>query len=577
MKNRSTTPIKNTPYKEKILLALLPYWTPQIPPMGISSLKGFLSRQGFDIKTVDVNVEDMARKMYNQYFDALRDFVSEKKRGNFYNIGHEVLQNHMMAHINQKDEKAYYHLVKILIAKTFFVQADEQLLHKLNHFLETFFTWLHGFFLNLLETEKPSILGLSVYKGSLPSSLFVLKLTRNHFPHIQTVMGGAIFAQTLVKGTPGFNYFLEKTSAYLDKIIIGEGELLFLKLLRGELPQAKRVFTLEDLDGEVLDLAEAALPDFSDLKPSFYPNLAAYGSRSCPFQCNFCTETIYWGTYRQKSPTLIVDQLTELYQRHNTQLFMLCDSLLNPVVTRLAEEFIRRNLSLYWDGYLRVDHHSCLDDYTLLWRRGGFYRARLGIESGSQKILDAMGKKISIAAIKASITSLAMAGIKTTTYWIVGYPGETEKDFLLTLQLIEELRDSIYEAECNPFGFYPSGQVNSAGWERENKIIPLYPDDAQDMLLVQSWHIDCQPSREETFSRINRFVEHCATLNIPNPYSLMDIEIADQRWKNLHKNAVPPLLDFKNNDLYIDESKLIHNSLTAANPLNTEDKVVFGF
>ncbi|MCP4152779.1 MAG: radical SAM protein, partial [bacterium] len=401
---------------EKILLALLPYWTPQIPPMGLSSLKGFLKPRGFDVKTVDCNVEEVARKMYNKYFDAIREFVSVDKRGNFYNIGHEVLQNHMMAHINQQDDKEHVDLVKILIEKTFFVQAGEPLVRRLNELLDTFYQWLEGFFLNLLEKEKPSVLGLSVYKGSLPASLFVLKLTRKHHPHIRTVMGGAVFAQTLMKGTHDFERFLEKTKSYLDKIIIGEGELLFLKLLRGQLPESRRVFTLEDLDDEVLDLAETTLPDFSDFTLRFYPNLASYSSRSCPFQCSFCTETMYWGTYRKKDPALVADQLAELYKLYNTQLFLMCDSLLNPVVTGLAEEFIRRDLSLYWDGYLKVDRHSCRDERTLLWRRGGFYRARLGLESGSQRILDAMEKKISIAQVKATLTSLAKAGIKTTTY-----------------------------------------------------------------------------------------------------------------------------------------------------------------
>jgi radical SAM superfamily enzyme YgiQ (UPF0313 family) len=79
----------------------------------------------------------------------------------------------------------------------------------------------------------------------------------------------------------------------------------------------------------------------------------------------------------------------------------------------------------------------------MLWRRGGFYRARLGIESGSPKILQKMGKNTTIDQIKKALSNLAYARIKTTTYWIVGYPGETEEDFLKTLTLIKELQNEI--------------------------------------------------------------------------------------------------------------------------------------
>jgi hypothetical protein len=56
---------------------------------------------------------------------------------------------------------------------------------------------------------------------------------------------------------------------------------------------------------------------------------------------------------------------------------------------------------------------------------------------------------------------------------------------------------------------------------------------------------------------MNRFVRHCKKLGVPNPYSMQDIYEADQRWKRLHKNAVPPLVEFKNPDNYIDERKNI--------------------
>jgi len=159
--------------------------------------------------------------------------------------------------------------------------------------------------------------------------------------------------------------------------------------------------------------------------------------------------------------------------------------------------------------------------------------------------LQAMGKRINPEQIKESILSLAYAGIKTTTYWVIGYPGETEEDFQQTLHLIEELKDEIYEADCNPFQYHLTGQVNSDQWAKKYKSNPLYPEKSRDMLMLQTWILETEPSREQMFQRLNRFVEHCDKLGIPNPYTLHHIYEADERWKKLHKNAVPSILDIQ--------------------------------
>jgi radical SAM superfamily enzyme YgiQ (UPF0313 family) len=171
-----------------------------------------------------------------------------------------------------------------------------------------------------------------------------------------------------------------------------------------------------------------------------------------------------------------------------------------------------------------------------------------------------MGKKVTVEQIKQGVASLAFAGIQTTTLWIVGHPGETEEDFLQTLELIEDLKDDIYEAECRPFYYYLTGQVASNQWQAENRSIPLYPPEAEKILLFQTWILDCLPSREETYKRVSRFVEHCSNLGIPNIYSLHDTYKADERWKKLHKNAVPSLLEFKKKDIYIDECKRLQET-----------------
>jgi len=540
---------------EKILLLLLPFWDPQIPPLGLACLKSYLQSHGYTVSTRDLNLEVESRNAYDRYFNLLEEYIPEDKRGNLYNIGNQVLRNHMTAHLDYDDEARYLELVKILVRETFFCDIREHQVRALMEILDDFYRFLKAYISDLLAAENPSVFGLSVYGDNLAASLFVFKQVKAWSPAVKTVMGGGIFADQLAPGSPELDYFAEKTRPYIDKIIIGEGEGLFLRYLRGELDESRRVYGLKDMPDALLDISTVDVPDFFDFQLEYYPHLAHYGARSCPFQCRFCAETVNWGKYRKKDVSQTVLEFITLYKRHSCQLFLLTDSTLNPIAGDLAREIIKSGVSIYWDGFLRADRHVCSTDNTLLWRRGGFYRAKLGLESGSQRVLDLMDKRITIQQSEDALAGLAYAGIKTTTFWLFGYPGETEEDFQQTLDFVERCRDNIYEADCNAFNYYLTGQANSDEWLKNNKGVQLYPPWARDMLVTRTWVLDCDPSRKIAYRRLNRFIRHCDRLGIPNPYSLSDVCKADERWRRLHKNAVPPLVELKNEDIYVDECK----------------------
>lgn len=562
---------------KKILLLLMPFWPPLIPPMGLSCLKGYLQERGYSVKTVDLNIDGGFRSIYDEYFAVLDETVPADKRGNFYNMGIDVMQNHMTAHMQQNlpgsQGMDYLDLLELIVQRNFFCQLEVSDLKRLDQLIARFYDELAPYLSVLLEKEKPGVLGISVYKGTFAPSLFAFRQVKAQAPHITTVMGGGIFADQLAVGSPNFKYFLDQTP-YIDHIIAGEGELLFHGLLEGKLPKSQRVFTLNDTAGKMLDLSTAPQPDFSDFDLSRYSQMAAYTSRSCPFQCGFCAETVNWGKYRRKDAPQVAEELLGLFRTYGYQLFLLSDSLLNPIVTDLARQLHNSKSPLYWDGYLRADAHVCDEDNVRLWRRGGFYRARLGIESGSPRVLELMGKKITPKQIKSAIAALAHAGIKTSTYWVIGYPGETEKDFSDTLRLIEAMKDNLYEVECNPFRFYPSGQVQSQNWMDRYPHVPLYPEKARPSLIIQTWSMEDprEPvSREEIYSRVNRFAAHCAGLGIPNPYSWSEIHKADSRWKMLHPNAVPPLMAFKDTQAKIDECSHLQRVLRAQDTVPQDD------
>jgi radical SAM superfamily enzyme YgiQ (UPF0313 family) len=560
--------------KDKILLMVLPFWPPQIPPMGISCLKSFLQPRGFEVILVDMNMDNEFRGViYNRYFDTLKKYVPADKQGNLYGIGTDVLKNHLMAYINYKDESQYLELVKILVSRTYYVELTADRVVELDGIVREYYRQLEDYTAGLLAEHQPAVLGLSVTSGTLPSSLFTFRLARERYPQMRTVMGGGVFSDHLSPGSPNFDQFLEKTRDCIDHVIIGEGELLFYRLLRGELPATQRVFTLGDIGGEVMDLSSAGIPDFSGLRIDRYPYSSGYTSRSCPYQCAFCSETVLWGRYRRKPTEKIVRDLEQLYERDGTQLFSLSDSLINPLITEMSAALARSKYALYWDACLRAGDDAGDLEKTHTWRQGGFYKAWLGIESGSQRVLDLMNKRITPDQARKTISGLAHAGIKTATLWLIGFPGESEEDFRQTLDLLEELKDDIYDAEGTPFWYFLTGQSNSGQWEGRQSHL-LYPEAADEMLITRTWILSGEPSREITYRRLNRFIRHIRELGIPNPYNLKEMYEADERWKRLHKNAVPSIVEFKGTG-YIDECKGLKKILPILEP--GEDEGDFGF
>ena len=230
--------------QDKILLVLLPFWSPLIPPQGLASLKSFLQTHGYHVKTVDANIEDEFKGIYQTYFNTLKRSIPKDKQGNFSRIGHELLRNHMMAHINYTGESQYLELIRQLVYKNYYVHVDNPQVRELIVLMHQFYARLEHYLIGWLERENPAVLGLSTTVGNLPASMFAFKLTKKRYPHVTTVMGGCVFSWGLPY-SPDFELFLGKTP-YIDKIIIGAGEHLFLKLLSGELPDNQRVYWAKD-------------------------------------------------------------------------------------------------------------------------------------------------------------------------------------------------------------------------------------------------------------------------------------------------------------------------------------------
>ncbi len=553
MKKNQSQEIKNQYPDSKLLLLLLPFWTPMIPPMGICTLKAFLQQHHIPTTAMDANVDPAYKEIYNKYFNKLKEYVPEYKRGNFFSVGTDVLRGHMLGYINRTNEHEYIKLVKLLAERIYSTSLADAQVIELDNIVKELYTWEENYLTYLIEKERPTILGLSVNKDTLPASLFAFRFTRDKYPHIETIMGGTIFSEQLTINSPDLAYFQEHTKEYIDKIIIGPGEQLLLKYLRRQLPGKQRVFTLDDFKEDPTHDTVTVIPDYSDIDTGNYPFMGINGSNGCPYNCSFCNVVKFFGKFTRKDLKQLVNEMGQLFQRYGNQLFFMGDNLVNPYMNELSTKIANTELPIYWSAYMRVDKDGCEKEMAVLWRRGGLYSARLGVDGGSQHVLDLMDKRITPELSKLVIANLASVGIKTTTYWLIGHPGETEEDFQQTLDFLTEMKDDIWEAECEYFNYYYSGQSHSDQWANKRQLV--YPREMKKMLMIDKWCIAGEPSWEEIFSRVRRFVQHCKKLGIPNPYSFKEHNSADERWKKLHKNAVPGLLDFKSSKSALSECK----------------------
>jgi len=512
--------------KGKVLLIKPPYFTPWTPPLGIAILKTFLEQNGYLAKCHDFNIDSELWGMHHEYFSAIQTLEDVSVNDGYSKLWW-ILNTHMLAYANNADAVTCSRVLEVVIPQ-YGIRYSQEVLDTLITLVEKFFRRLDDL-LNQIDLSIYTVVGTSTYTTSLAASLFILKKVKQERSRIKTVMGGGVFADDLALGSDNLTTLVEEYP-YIDHVVLGEGEMLFLKLLDGDLAH-KRVISLSDLQGTSLEMKDVPIPNFTDLNLGDYYHMTIEGARSCPFQCSFCSETIQWGQYRKKPIKVFVDQVIELVERHANNAFFMGDSLMNPYIQDFSKELIERKAQIFYDGYLRADKPVTNRDRTKLWARSGLFRVRLGIESASARVLGAMDKMTTPKVISDVLKSLVSAGIRTTTYWIVGFPGETEEDFQETLDFIEEHHRYIYELEAHPYYYYPYGQVGSRLYQCRS----LYPDEVTNVTKFKVWEIvGADPPREVRYERLRRLSKLASGLGLPNIYTMAERYQAEDRWHSLY-------------------------------------------
>ena len=264
----------------------------------------------------------------------------------------------------------------------------------------------------------------------------------------------------------------------LDGVVIGEPENVMLSLAGGARPadipalmtRAGKKYICPAREFPVNELDDLPFPAWDLFDMDFYARRTSRlipcipfktatieTSRGCAGACTFCTEgRLNSRSIRHHSAGYIQSVLEKLCRDYGITAAYFCDEFFLANIERvrpLCEEFVQAGLHrrIQWSIQTRVD--SVTPEILADLRRAGCIQIEYGIESGSQKLLDAMAKGTTVEQNAAAIRMSHEAGIRPVANLIIGLPGETEDDIDKTDKFLAANPPSAIR--LNPFVPFP--------------------------------------------------------------------------------------------------------------------------
>ena len=265
----------------------------------------------------------------------------------------------------------------------------------------------------LLDGSEKDFIGISLNYLSQALPAFALAgYLKEAYPDYPLIVGGGLITSWL--RSPGWK---NPFGSVFEQMIEGPGELPLLQLL-----------------GHTGEVVHAA-PDFDDLPLQDYLSpgtvIPYSASTGCYWnRCAFCPEKAEGGEYTKLSAVQVVADLATLREKYKPTLIHLLD---NAVAPSLMRQMIADPIGVNWYGFARVSRELSDPDFCVQLRKAGCVMLKLGIESGSQQVLDAMDKGIDLQLVEQSLAALRMAGIATYVYLLFGTPSETLHEARKTL------------------------------------------------------------------------------------------------------------------------------------------------
>lgn len=327
-----------------------------------------------------------------------------------------------------------------------------------------------------LRNFKPDYLVVNVATPTFKSDLSAMTVAKEICPNIITIAKGAAFLTVAFE----VMYFQKD----LDLILFGEPEDTLKEILQGKpyseilglyyRDDLRAKFTgsrpfIEDLDRlpfparHLVDNNIYRRPDNNQVQATIKV------SRGCPFHCFFCLATPVSGAkVRKRSPENIVEEIKECVNKYGIKNFLFWSDIFNidkEWVMELCQKIIDSGLDITWSANTRAD--TADEEMAQKMYEAGCRLVSIGVESGSQEMLDKIGKKITLDDVRLTVKIFKKAGIKIYNYFVIGLPWEDE-------ETVEDTIDFAIELDSDFISFYtatPLPGTRFYEYAKENKLI----------------------------------------------------------------------------------------------------------
>ncbi|MFH8494896.1 B12-binding domain-containing radical SAM protein [Streptomyces coeruleorubidus] len=307
-----------------------------------------------------------------------------------------------------------------------------------------------------LDDSDLAVVGISVSADTqLIAALTVARHVKRRRPDVHVVMGGNLTTRMVSRWQEEHPFF-----AYVDSFVSYEGEDA-LPALCDRITGAdhRPVPGLLERDGRggllrtpaaMVDVSDLPTPDFDGLPLDRYfapgPVLPLQASRSCAWDCAFCSIPFASNKFRIRRADQVVRDMAALSARYGSDTFMFVDEIMTLTSLRgVSRQLIDGGHDFSWYGETRFSK-GLDDELAKALRNSGCRRLDLGLESYNQRVLDLMRKGTKVADIEPSLQALLGNKVPVHLFCMTGFPGETEEEALRTQEFAAEtLRRSTEE------------------------------------------------------------------------------------------------------------------------------------
>lgn len=321
---------------------------------------------------------------------------------------------------------------------------------------------------SVIRDFNPDVIGISAMTPKWPSALYISKIIKTLNPKIQVVLGGrhATYLWQDVIQNPSIDFIVygegeEAFVSLLDQMENGNGDWesvgsLVYKSNNGQSRRTKPIPVQEEPD-------KFSYPKFELILNAGRQSKGYLGhvisGRGCAFQCTYCGSPKMWNrVVRYNSIDLVLENVEYLIKRHSVTFINFQDdtfSLNKKRVLQFCEEVMKRKIRFRWNCITRADLLN--DELVKVMKRAGCVILNIGVESGSQRILDKIKKKEKVEDFLLASEILRKNSMPWSANFMVGIPGETIDDMKLTIDLMRHLRPTLIF--LNVFTPYPGTEL----------------------------------------------------------------------------------------------------------------------